>query len=60
MLPLCCSPLSVRHGRPARWEQKLLRPTFTLRVIVWVGILAAWSMIFLVVFPVDPVFRIKR
>ena len=60
MLPLCCSPLSVRHGRPARWEQKLLRPTFTLRVIVWVGILAAWSMIFLVVFPVDPVFRMKR
>ena len=38
-------PRNHDHGQPARWEQKLLRPTFTRRFIVWVGMLAAWSLI---------------
>ena len=47
-----CTQLVPRNhdqGHLARWEQKLLRPTFTRRFIfiVWVGILAAWSVIFL-------------
>jgi len=53
-------PRNHDHGQPARWEQKLLRPTFTRRFIVWVGILAAWSVIFVVVFPVHPAFIMKR